>query len=127
VDAARKIPEFLDRHADCELIGTAFAGVWTDIVRRAEMRTKHASARQQQRGIPSGVVDLILEYGQRAYNHTGCIIRYLDKRARKSIERDKGTAFIKQFAKALDVYVVESANDGCVVTCGHRYEKIRRA
>jgi hypothetical protein len=27
----------------------------------------------------------------------------------------------------MDVYVVVNANDGCVVTCGHRYEKIHRA
>lgn len=88
--------------------------------------SNHGVIRQQQRGIPSSIVDLVLDYGRRAYDHHGGVVRYLDRRSRKQIETTVGREFMKRHGDYMDVYVVQSASDGSVITCGHRFAKINR-
>lgn len=89
-------------------------------------RTNHGEIRQQQRGIPSVIVDLVLQYGRSAYDHRGGIVNYLDRRSRKDIEANMGRDFVKRHSDQMNVYVVQSVIDGCVITCGHRYARINR-
>jgi hypothetical protein len=86
----------------------------------------HSVTRAQQRGIPPLMIKLVKEFGTRSYDHHGGIVRYLDKRARRAIEREIGTEVMRRLHEFADIYVVESADDGHVLTVGHRYERISR-
>jgi len=86
----------------------------------------HGEIRQQQRGIPSVIVDLVLKYGSREYDHRGGVVKYLNRRGRKVIEQNMGSDFVKRHSDQMNVYVVQSATDGRVITCGHRYARINR-
>lgn len=86
----------------------------------------HGEVRQQQRGIPSVIVDLVLRYGSREYDHRGGVVKYLDRRGRKVIEQNMGRDFVKRHSDQMGVYVVQSVTDGRVITCGHRYAKVHR-
>ncbi|MBU0891455.1 MAG: hypothetical protein KKH21_11310 [Gammaproteobacteria bacterium] len=88
--------------------------------------THHGKLRQQQRGIPSVIVDLVLTYGSREHDNQGGVTSYLNRRSRKAIEQDKGREFLKRYDNQMNVYVVQSAVDGCVITCGHRHTRINR-
>lgn len=88
--------------------------------------SKHGGTRQQQRGIPSVIVDLVLTYGSREYDNRGGITKYLDRRSRKAIEKDMGRDFVKRYSNQMNVYVVQSAVGGHVITCGHRHARIIR-
>jgi hypothetical protein len=37
-----------------------------------------------------------------------------------------GRDFVKRYSDQMGVYVVQSAIDGRVITCGHRYARINR-
>jgi len=86
----------------------------------------HAKARSQQRGIPPLVVKLVQAHGAREYDHQGGVICYVDKRARRSIEKEVGTQVMRRLDGLMDVYLVESAIDGAIVTMGHRHKRINR-
>ena len=88
--------------------------------------TLHAQTRSQQRGIPPLLVDLLRTYGSRDYDHHGGIVRFLDKRARRMIERSIAPEVRRRLSSWMDIYVVESANDGNIITVGHRYKRIVR-
>lgn len=88
--------------------------------------SNHGLIRQQQRGIPASIVDLILKYGSREYDHHGGVVRYLDRHSRNVIERNVDPEFVKRHSEHMNVYVVQSASDGSVITCGHRYARINR-
>jgi len=87
--------------------------------------TKHASTRQKQRGIPSMMIELLQRFGQRCYDHRGGVIRYLDKHSRHAVEKYVGSQIFRRMHEFHDAYLVESAVDGTVITCGHRYSPIR--
>ncbi|WP_175899382.1 hypothetical protein [Burkholderia vietnamiensis] len=88
--------------------------------------SKHGGIRQQQRGIPTVIVDLVLTYGSHEYDNRGGVTKYLDRRGRKAIEQDMGHDFVKRYSNQMNVYVVQSAVDGRVITCGHRHTRIIR-
>lgn len=75
--------------------------------------TDHARARMRQRGIPAAVVADLLAYGRAEHDHRGGTIVYFDRKAR---------AYTRRSSRA---YLV-LANDGTVVTVGHRYRRISR-
>jgi len=85
--------------------------------------TRHASIRQQQRGIPSLLVDLLLDFGSSAPAGEGASMLFFDKRAKRRLDSYAGplAKFLKDH---LDVYAIVS--DQTVVTTGHRYERVRR-
>ncbi|MGH7090567.1 MAG: hypothetical protein ACREFQ_16860 [Stellaceae bacterium] len=76
--------------------------------------TRHAWQRMQQRSIPSGVVDLILEYGHEAEAGEGASRFALDKDSLRAIRRSFGTQFADALNRYRSAYVV--ANGERVIT-----------
>ena len=87
--------------------------------------TQHAAKRLQQRGIPENVLSLLLEYGKHEYDHRGKRTLYFDKRARQQVSKSVSGDELKQLGKVFGTYAVLDDND-CVVTVGHRTQRINR-
>lgn len=85
----------------------------------------HARTRQQQRSIPVPVLDCLLTYGRKVYDHHGCSIVFFDHQARDKVRRTLGEAAFKKMEDKLDAYAVV-ARDGEIVTVGHRTKRINR-
>ena len=83
--------------------------------------TTHASVRSQQRGIPPLVVDLLLQFGRREYDHAGAEVVYFDRRSKKRIESYVG-GLIGKLSEHLDSYAVVA--DGKIITVGTRLKRI---
>lgn len=86
--------------------------------------TIHATVRRQQRGIPPLVVDLLLQFGCREYDHAGAEIVYFDRRSKKNIESYVG-GIIGKLSEHLDSYAVVA--DGKIITIGTRSKRINRS
>jgi hypothetical protein len=84
--------------------------------------TKHAQIRQQQRGIPPIVIDLLIEYGTEASAGSQATKYYFDKAARKRLNSYVGR-LTSLFSEYLDYYAVVGA-DGAVITAAPRIKKI---
>ena len=87
--------------------------------------THHAAKRLQQRGIQEEVLALLFEFGNQAYDHHGTRTLYFDKRARERVSKEVSADELKQLRKAFGTYAVVDAED-CVVTVGHRTQRINR-
>ena len=87
--------------------------------------SRHAQARMQQRGISTELLGLLAVYGARAHDHHGGQLRFFDKAARRRLRQAAGEAAWRRVESKLDVYAV-IAQDGCVVTVGHRDRRIAR-
>ncbi|MBP8168054.1 MAG: DUF4258 domain-containing protein [Azonexus sp.] len=87
--------------------------------------SNHAVAQMQQRAISESTIDYLIEWGRKAYDHRGAVIRYFDKASRTQLLRHVGEERAKQLEHQLDAYVVVSTN-GQVITVGHRYKRINR-
>jgi hypothetical protein len=89
--------------------------------------TSHARQRQQQRAIPDLVVSLIHSEGSICASHDGSEIRFVDKAARRRIQRaiggDRAYALLERWLG--QTYLVV-APDGSIITTGHRSRRIRR-
>lgn len=83
--------------------------------------TQHAAQRIQQRGIPPLVSNWLLDYGERNFDGHGGVIRYFSHRGVRKMERELGRAAVKRMSEFLRCYLVESSNDGAVITVGKRY------
>ena len=85
--------------------------------------TKHAQMRQQQRGIPPLVIDLLIDYGtvERAGEDT--TKHYFDKASRRRVMAYAGRlgSLLEEY---LDYYAVVGSN-GQVITVAPRINKIR--
>ena len=88
------------------------------------MYTAHAKVRMQQRAIPPIVVNLLIDYGERAPAGRGGEIFYFGKRGRQRVCRSKGQVVSRRLEGHWRNYVV--VTDGQVVTAGKRYRRIRR-
>ena len=86
--------------------------------------TRHADARLQQRGLPRAVIGWLQQFGAEEHDKHGAVIRYFDKAARRRLEQGLGRAVVRRMEDFLDAYLVE--HDGCVVTVGHRTQRLRR-
>lgn len=86
--------------------------------RKAEM-SRHAQKRAQQRGLSNDQVPIITAYGEPEHDGRGGI-RYLmtDKAMIRLVRALGRNQCIDGLAGA---YVVVSADDGTVITIGHRY------
>ena len=87
--------------------------------------TRHASVRRQGRGIPTFVVNLLVEQGA-CMRHDGAEVFYIDKEARRRIRRALGDRIHAALESYLDAYVVLGA-DGRVITTAWRTGRLRRA
>lgn len=85
--------------------------------------TEHATIRQQQRGIPQIVVDLLIEYGAQAHAGTSVTTHYFDKAARKRLQVYAG-CLSGLFEEYLNYYAIV-ADDGSVITVAPRIKKMR--
>ncbi|MDE2188083.1 MAG: hypothetical protein KGJ76_15295 [Betaproteobacteria bacterium] len=83
--------------------------------------TKHSAHRMQQRGIPRLMIEMLQRFGKRAYDHHGGVVRYLDKSARRTIEKYVGSQVYRRMHEFHDAYLVEAVDNGTVITCGHRF------
>jgi len=88
------------------------------------MITTHAQTRMQQRGLPLGIVDLVLAYGSVTHDHHGAEIYDFDKLAIRRLERAWGRTFVRRLDGLQRAYAV--LQDGRVITTGHRHERVRR-
>ena len=87
--------------------------------------TNHARARLQQRGIPEPVLECLLTYGSTVHDHRGGELVFFDHHARDRLRRTQGAELFKKFEPKLDTYAV-IAEDGVVLTVGHRTKRINR-
>ena len=87
--------------------------------------SNHAVAQMQQRAISETMVDYLNEWGRKAYDHKGAVIRYFDKASRSDLLRHVGENQAKELESQLDAYVVVSTS-GQIITVGHRYKRINR-
>jgi hypothetical protein len=93
---------------------------------RFEMQfSNHAVAQMQQRAISETTIDYLIEWGRKAYDHKGAVIRFFDKSSRAQLVRHLGEQRAKQLEHQMDAYVVLST-EGQVITVGHRYKRINR-
>lgn len=81
--------------------------------------TRHAKKRSEQRGVCEGVVPLLTAFGDASHDGFGGIRYVMTDQALERLKRVLGR---NQTIDGLaGVYAVVSANDGQVITLGHRY------
>lgn len=88
--------------------------------------SKHAAIRAQQRGITSMVQEYLLEYGTEIYDGHGGIKRCFDKRSIRRIERCLGREQVRRITDFQDAFLIESSQDGSIITVGHRTKRMHR-
>jgi hypothetical protein len=86
------------------------------------MYTAHAQTRSQQRSISPEVVDALLAYGE-LQRRSGADVYYLTKRSRARAAAAMG-AHYQRLERHLNSYLV-LADDGAIVTVGHRYRRLK--
>lgn len=82
------------------------------------IKTKHAQARMQQRGISDSMLQLLLEYGKYTHDKRGAEIVSFNRKSRNNLKRDLSRKDYAQIERHLDVYTV--ITDDVIVTVGHR-------
>ena len=87
--------------------------------------SNHARARMQQRGVTPVLLELLDAYGVTQYDHRGAQVRYVNKAARRRLQRAEGRELYRAVEAKLNVYAVV-ASDGCLVTVGRRDHRINR-
>ena len=85
---------------------------------------KHAAVRLQQRAISRDSLDWLLAYGTWARSN-GADVVYLSKKSWRSLERDVGRDEYFKMKERLQIYAIV-ADDGRIITAGHRFKRIRR-
>lgn len=90
-----------------------------------KQHTKHAKARAQQRGIPPLITTWLLDYGEETYDGHGGIVRYFTPQSVRCMEREIGAVPLKRLSEYLRCYLVESSEDGVVITVGKRHNNKR--
>jgi hypothetical protein len=85
----------------------------------------HARHRGQQRGVPPLIHLWLLDYGAEQYDGHGGIVRYFTAQRIRQLERDVGREPVRRMAEFLRCYLVQSSDDGTVITVGKRHGKKR--
>ena len=70
-------------------------------------------------------MDWLNLFGEEGFDGRGGIRRYFSKRSRRAMERAFGSGPVRRMADYLDTYLVESVDDGTIVTVGHRTHRGR--
>ena len=86
--------------------------------------TKHATNRQQQRGIPPLIMDWLTSFGTTSHDHHGAEILFFDKRSRKALAKAVGEEVVSRLSDLLDTYAVVS-DGGAIITVGHRFKRVK--
>jgi hypothetical protein len=87
------------------------------------MLTRHATARCQQLGIQTQIIDVLLKYGRAQYRH-GAEVVFMDHKARVQAREELGAKQFAQISDRLDKYVVVS-NDGSLITAAPRRRRMK--
>lgn len=85
--------------------------------------TKHASIRQQQRGIPPIIIDLLIDYGTVERAGKDATTHYFDKTSRRRVMAYAGR-LSSLFEEYLDYYAIVG-KDGSIITVAPRIKKIK--
>lgn len=88
--------------------------------------SKHAAQRTDDRRIDPLVVDLLLHYGATSPAPGGCVRRYFDKKARKTMKSQIGAKSTDLLAPLLDAALVQARDTGTVVTVYRRDRRVKR-
>jgi hypothetical protein len=86
--------------------------------RKAEL-SRHARQRCQQRALKVDVVPVITSFGERGHDGRGGIRFVMTSKAMAALVRTLGRN--QRIDGLAGAYVVISADDGTVITIGHRY------
>ncbi len=84
--------------------------------------TGHARKRLQQRALPPFVIHLLYSFGVEK-RQNGATLIFFNEKARKKAREELEDA-LRRFDKIGDAFLVESADDGRVITVGHHYRRI---
>lgn len=84
--------------------------------------SSHAAERQQQRGIPTEVLEVLLEFGEVRYRG-GAEVVFMTRRGRAEARSRLGGKTYSRVADRLGVYAVQA--DGTVVTCAKRLRRLK--
>lgn len=86
--------------------------------------TRHAAQRQQQRGISTDMLSLLLDFGKRVHDHRGCTTVFFDKRARQrvAVQLGKATAQMR-----FNAFAVLSTDSEKIITTGHLTRRVVEA
>jgi hypothetical protein len=87
--------------------------------------TAHATTRAQQRGIPPLISSWLVDYGHEIYDGHGGIVRCFTRDSIRAMEKEIGRAPIRRMSEYLRCYLVQSTDDGVVITVGKRHHKKR--
>lgn len=85
----------------------------------------HACVRMRQRGNQVDTLHCLLDYGSQRHDGRGAQLCYFDRRARRLVDARIDPDLHRRLRDRLDCYAV-IANDGVVVTVGHRYRRPSR-
>lgn len=89
------------------------------------MLSRHAHHRNQQRCIPPIVHEWLTRYGTEQYDKHGGLRVFFTKPGIRQMEAELGKHFVRENKKYLNVYRVESASDGVVITCGRKTKRFK--
>jgi hypothetical protein len=79
------------------------------------LMTRHAATRQQQRAVPTLVIDWLLSYGLRETSFDAVRVRF-DKRARRELARDVGERAVSLMSKYLTTALIIDRDTDRVIT-----------
>ena len=85
--------------------------------------SRHAQARQQQRGIPSFVIESLIQFGKPNYDHRGAEVITFSKPVRNRLKTVLPKQQYVQLESHFDCYAV--MKDGYLITVGHRTKRIK--
>ena len=83
--------------------------------------SRHARVRQQQRGIPQWMINLLLQFGRKQHDRKGVVRYSLDQQALQRIAHECDKKILVEVLANRRVYVVVSVEDERVVTVANRY------
>jgi len=79
----------------------------------------------QQRAVPIGLVEMLVDYGARERASGGAEICFIDRKAKKRLSRDYGRLMIKRLSDQLNkLYAIVDGDT--VITVSYRTMRIRR-
>jgi hypothetical protein len=85
--------------------------------------SRHAQARQQQRGIPGFVIESLIQFGKPNYDHRGAEVITFPKPVRNRLKTVLPKQQYVQLESHFDCYAV--MKDGYLITDGHRTKRIK--
>ena len=85
--------------------------------------SRHAQARQQQRGIPGFVIESLIRFGKPNYDHRGAEVITFSKPVRNRLKTVLPKQQYVQLESHFDCYAV--MKDGYLITVGHRTKRIK--